>query len=412
MTEKEIDERVGKKEKIEASARGKKKKKKKKKKKHQRCSPPKKKKKTHLHLSLSLSSSLPPSLSKKKQQRPSHRAAASPTEASPVASSSSAVPASPAAAADEFYEVFLEKPLGIRFARGRDGEAYVARSDPALGNTDPNVLPGDKLVRVSASFGADVWDAKNFGQVMYAIKTRNGQVYLQLQRKYGDMSALEDEVLTAAERAFRAERGGGNYGKGTKEVQAANYARAKELQKERVALFDAALAKFNKKDAEGALIDFETVLAMEPPKYLGDDFARVTPVYKATQYNVACCYAALGQVEPGMEAIEACMAAGFEDYAKIRSDPNLAALREGGNAKAFKKMMDKYDEPIINEGTKKVGEEEKKGEEEVYSSFRFGARRRGKHQLLENSSFSFPSSPTLVLSLKNHSSQSQLPSRP
>lgn len=291
-----------------------------------------------------------PSLLSQQPQRPSHRAAASPTEVSTSSSSSTAVPASPAQAADELYECFLDKPLGIRFARGRDGEAYVARSDPALGNTDPNVLPGDKLVRVSASFGADVWDAKNFGQVMYAIKTRNGQVYLQLQRKYGDMSALEDEVLTTAERQFRAERGGGNYGKGTKEVQAANYARAKELQKERVQLFDTALAKFNKKDAEGALIDFETVLAMEPPKYLGDDFARVTPVYKATQYNVACCYAALGQIAPGMEAVEACMGAGFEDYAKIRSDPNLSALREGGNAKAFKRMMDKYDEPIINEG--------------------------------------------------------------
>ena len=293
------------------------------------------------------------------------------------------------------------------------------------------MLPGDKLVRVSASFGADVWDAKNFGQVMYAIKTRNGQVYLQLQRKYGDMSALEDEVLTAAERQFRAERGGGNYGKGTKEVQAANYARAKELQKERVALFDAALAKFNRKDAEGALIDFETVLAMEPPKYLGDDFARVTPVYKATQYNVACCYAALGQVAPGMEAIEACMAAGFEDYAKIRSDPNLAALREGpANAKAFKKMMDKYDEPIINEGEeekerrrrrrRRGGGEE--GRKRVFFSFFFpfffsgfnAARKRGPSScpFSRNSAFSFfPSFLTLFIS-NTRSSQPQLPSRP
>lgn len=209
-------------------------------------------------------------------------------------------------------------------------------------------------MRVSASFGADVWDAKNFGQVMYAIKTRNGQVYLQLQRKYGDMSALEDEVLTDSERRFRAERGGGNYGQGTKEMQAANYQRMKQQEKERVALFDQALGKYNKRDPEGALIDFETVLAMEPPKYLGDDFARVTPVYKATQYNVACCYAALGQIAPAMEAIEACMAAGFEDYAKIRSDPSLAAIRAPENAKAFKKMMDKYDEPIINEAAVKA----------------------------------------------------------
>ncbi len=43
---------------------------------------------------------------------------------------------------------------------------------------------------VSASFGNDVWEAKNFGQVMYAIKTRNGDVYLKLQRNYGDTSFL------------------------------------------------------------------------------------------------------------------------------------------------------------------------------------------------------------------------------
>ena len=50
---------------------------------------------------------------------------------------------------------------------------------------------GDKIVNVSASFGTDVWEAKNFGQVMYAIKTRNGDVYLKFKRKFGDLSALE-----------------------------------------------------------------------------------------------------------------------------------------------------------------------------------------------------------------------------
>ncbi len=50
---------------------------------------------------------------------------------------------------------------------------------------------GDKVVNVSASFGSDVWEAKNYGQVVYAIKTRNGQVYLRLQRKYGDLTALQ-----------------------------------------------------------------------------------------------------------------------------------------------------------------------------------------------------------------------------
>ena len=36
-------------------------------------------------------------------------------------------------------QVELVKPLGIRFARGSDGGAYVTRSDPNLGNTDKMV---------------------------------------------------------------------------------------------------------------------------------------------------------------------------------------------------------------------------------------------------------------------------------
>ena len=50
--------------------------------------------------------------------------------------------------------------------------------------------PGDQIVAISASFGTDVWEAKNFGQVMYAIKTRNGQVYMKLKRNFGDLSSF------------------------------------------------------------------------------------------------------------------------------------------------------------------------------------------------------------------------------
>lgn len=39
------------------------------------------------------------------------------------------------------------------------------------------------MVRISASFGSDIWEAKNFGQVMYAIRTRNGDVYLELESR-------------------------------------------------------------------------------------------------------------------------------------------------------------------------------------------------------------------------------------
>lgn len=60
--------------------------------------------------------------------------------------------------------------------------------------TLPPSLPptgAPQIVKVSASFGADIWDALNYGQVMYAIRTRNGNVYMRLEKRYGDMTALE-----------------------------------------------------------------------------------------------------------------------------------------------------------------------------------------------------------------------------
>lgn len=247
---------------------------------------------------------------------------------------------------EEFYEVFLQKPLGIKFARGNDGGAYVIRTDPTLGNTDPNVQVGDKVVKISASFGSDVWEALNFGQVIYAIKTRNGEVYLKLKKNFGDMTQLEEEELTEAERMFRAERGGGNYGAGTKEMQAKNYNARKEAERERRELFDEALKKFKAGKIEDSLIDFENVLALEPKNYVGDDFSRVTQVYRVTQYNIACCYSMLEQEQSGLEALDSALAAGFENYEKVRSDPNLANLRKSDR---FKVLIDRYDEPIINE---------------------------------------------------------------
>ncbi|GAB4815855.1 hypothetical protein N2152v2_002901 [Parachlorella kessleri] len=255
--------------------------------------------------------------------------------------------AAPASTTEEFYELYLDKPLGLKFGRGNDNGVYVTRSDPRLGNTSDQVTPGDKVVKVSASFGGDVWDALNYGQVVYAIKTRSGQVYLKLKKMGGDMTALEAEELSEEERLFKADRVGGNYGIGTKEMQERNYAARREAERTRRALFDEALAKFKKGKIEEALIDFENVLSMEPKNYLGDNFARVTEVYRVTQYNIACCFAALKQVDNGLEALNASLAAGFEDFDKVRKDPNLNNLR--ADKARFNAVIDKYDEPIINE---------------------------------------------------------------
>ena len=40
---------------------------------------------------------------------------------------------------NEHVQVELVKPLGLRFARGSDGGAYVTKSDPNLGDTDTMV---------------------------------------------------------------------------------------------------------------------------------------------------------------------------------------------------------------------------------------------------------------------------------
>jgi hypothetical protein len=188
----------------------------------------------------------------------------------------------------------------------------------------------------------------------------------------------QEEEMSEVERRFKRERGGGNYGIGTKELQAQNYAARKEAEQKRRELFDQALSKFKKNDIEGvwlgcsklllwcpeqpqldgrrkdyrqylgvlpllmlcsschdttmicstclewfqtvfecqhsdgqrhssvkgvlfwqALIDFEEVISMEPKNYLGDDFSRITQIFRVAHYNVACCYSAINQVQHG-----------------------------------------------------------------------------------------------------------------
>jgi hypothetical protein len=74
-----------------------------------------------------------------------------------------------------------------------------------------------------------------------------------------------------------------------------------------------------------ALIDFENVLSLEPKNYLGDDFSRVTQIYRVTQYNIACCYSMLDQQESGLEALNAALASGGR-----RRRPVLSVLSPPG----------------------------------------------------------------------------------
>ncbi|PNH12408.1 hypothetical protein TSOC_000635 [Tetrabaena socialis] len=264
-----------------------------------------------------------------------------------VVNAQTGIKAGPAATAnqEEFIELDLPKPLGFKFARGNDGGAYVIETNAKNGNIDPRVEPGDKIVEISASFGTEVWKAENFGQIMYAIRTRSGTVYMKLKRNFGDMSALEEEGLTASEKQFKKERAGGNYGAGTKEIQARNYVQRKESERKRREMFDDALAKFKETDIQGALVEFENIIAMEPRNYVGDNFSRNTPIYKVTQYNIACCYSMLDQAEEALKSLDAAMLSGFDNFEQIRRDKNLSKAR---TSPRFQALIDKYDEPVIN----------------------------------------------------------------
>ena len=253
--------------------------------------------------------------------------------------------ASAAVSADEFYEVTLPKPVGVKFARGNDGGAYVVFVPP---EPEYDVFEiGDKIVAVSASFGDEVWGAESYGQVIYAMKNRNGDIYLKMRKLGGDLSALES---TGKSSAMAAERNGGNYGAGTKEQQMQNFSKKKELEVQRLDMFDEGISLYNKNDFDGALIVFEEVAALEPKNYMSDSFQMATEIFRVSQYNIACCFSKLGQIDNSLSALKKCMGSGWRDFKKIRTDPSLANVQK---APGFKPMMDKFDEPLINDNAVK-----------------------------------------------------------
>jgi hypothetical protein len=67
---------------------------------------------------------------------------------------------------DGFKQVDLPKPLGLKFARGNDGGAYVVANDPKLGNTDPRIQ-----VRVLARTGGQHMCVQSSGAAARGVRT-------------------------------------------------------------------------------------------------------------------------------------------------------------------------------------------------------------------------------------------------
>ena len=60
----------------------------------------------------------------------------------------------------------------------------------------------------------------------------------------------------------------------------------------------------------------------------------------------------LRQVDAGLDALSGALAAGFDDYKTVRTDKSLATLRKSPK---FTVLINRYDEPLINEGAIKCG---------------------------------------------------------
>lgn len=232
----------------------------------------------------------------------------------------------------EEYEVELEKPIGLKFYKGFNGGVYIDAIAPG-GNADKTkqFTPGDRVIATSAVFGTEMWPAAAYGQTMYTIRQRIGTLAMKMERRFG-----EREDAAVPRDLVAAERNAGVIGEAVRDIQIKNYLRKMELKKQREEDLEAGLKLYKAGQYKDALEKFDSVLGAKP------EFKEEA----VASYNIACCYSKLNEVEAGLSALEEALDAGFEDYKTVRSDPDLANLKASPK---FKPLIDKFDEPFINE---------------------------------------------------------------
>ncbi|GAB4835097.1 uroporphyrin-III C-methyltransferase [Ancistrocladus abbreviatus] len=232
------------------------------------------------------------------------------------------------------YEVELDQPYGLRFAKGRDGATYIDAIAPG-GSADKSgkFTVGDKVLATSAVFGTEIWSAAEYGRTMYTIRQRVGPLFMRMQKRYGKTESGEE--LTEKE-IIRAERNSGVISNRVREIQLQNYRRKMEQKERREKDLSEALQLYRNGKYDEALEKFESVLGSKPTQ----DEASVA------SYNVACCYSKLNQTQAGLSALEDALEAGFEDFKRIRTDPDLANIR---TSEEFEQLLKRFDESFINE---------------------------------------------------------------
>ncbi|XP_071726470.1 protein MET1, chloroplastic [Rutidosis leptorrhynchoides] len=234
----------------------------------------------------------------------------------------------------EEYEVEIEQPYGLKFAKGRDGGTYIDAIAPGGSADKSNMFSvGDKVIATSAVFGTEMWPAAEYGRTMYTIRQRIGPLLMRMEKRYGKME--EASKLTEKE-IIRAERNSGIVSGKLREIQMQNYLRKKEQKETRERELREGLQLYKSGKYEEALEKFESVLGSKP---------EINEASVAS-YNVACCYSKLNQIQAGLSALKDALQSDYEDFKRIRSDPDLENLRK---SEGFEPLMRQFDESFINE---------------------------------------------------------------
>lgn len=135
---------------------------------------------------------------------------------------------------------------------------------------------------------------------------------------------------------IRAERNSGVISNRVREIQMQNYMKKKEQKERREQDLREGLQLYRTGKYEVAREKFESVLGSKP-----------TPEESSVaSYNVACCYSKLNQVKAGLSALEDALLAGYEDFKRVRTDPDLENLRA---SEEFDVLLKRFDESFINE---------------------------------------------------------------
>ncbi|XP_045825623.1 protein MET1, chloroplastic [Trifolium pratense] len=234
----------------------------------------------------------------------------------------------------EEYEVEIDQPYGIKFVKGRDGGTYIDAIAPGGSADKAGVFTvGDKVLATSAVFGTEIWPAAEYGRTMYTIRQRIGPLLMRMQKRYGKIET--GGALTEKE-IIRAERNSGVVSSRLREIQMQNYLRKKELKAGREQDLREGLLLYKNAKYEEALEKFESVLGSKPEP----EEAAVA------SYNVACCYSKLNQIKAALSSLEEALKSGFEDFKRIRTDPDLANARASPE---FDPLLKRFDESFINE---------------------------------------------------------------